>query len=307
MPRRVSQNPLPNDDRIQELFSRIKPSYTVSEEWLNDQRARLMGAIEVAEEGGLMRNFGERLSIWWDDLPYLWVQARPVLVVGAAMIAGLLVGRIIFTGPAVPGAPLAVSSEESAVPQIVDFAELIRSGQVKRIDVGLSDDPENPVELKVTMGQEMLLTGSTEREDILAALEYVLVKDPNPGQRLQSARILGNASNLEGKESSVMALISALLTDENPGVRISVLKSLRGVHTPLVKDALIKTVLEDTNEGVRRAAVEGMAYFLTDLSVRSALLLVSRMDPIETVRYQAYQVLSQAPEGLFDESLDSQQ
>ncbi|MEE9464876.1 MAG: HEAT repeat domain-containing protein [Candidatus Neomarinimicrobiota bacterium] len=305
MPKRAPYNPLPGDEKIQELFSQIKPSYTVSEEWLQDQRARLMGAIEVTEEGGLMRGFGERLSLWWDELPYLWVQARPVLAVGAAMIVGLLIGRFVFTDQASPGVPLAVSGEESA-PQ-VDLAELIRSGQVKGIDVGTSDDPENPVELKVTMGQEMKLTGSTEREDILAALEYVLVKDPNPGQRLESARILGKASRLAEKESTVMALISALLTDENPGVRISVIKSLQGLQNPLVKDALIKTVLEDTNEAVRRAAVGSMAYFLTDLSVRSALLLVSRMDPIESVRYQAYQVLSQAPEDLDDESLDSQQ
>ena len=133
------------------------------------------------------------------------------------------------------------------------------------------------------------------------------MKDPNPGQRLQSARILGNSSRLGEKQSTIMALVSALLTDDNPGVRISVIKSLRGVRNPLVKDALIKTGLEDANEGVRRAAVDNMRYFLTDLSVRSALLLVSRMDPIETVRYQAYQVLSEAPEGLYDESLDSQQ
>ncbi len=183
---------------------------------------------------------------------------------------------------------------------------MIRAGEVKGIDVGLSDDPDNPVELIITTGHKMQLTGSAEREDILAALEYVLVKDPNPGQRLQSARILGNSSRLGEKESTIMALVSALLTDENPGVRTSVIKSLRGVQHPLVKDALIKTVLEDANEGVRRAAVDNMSYFLTDLSVRSALLLVSRMDPIETVRYQAYQVLSEAPDGLDDESLDSQ-
>ena len=53
-----------------------------------------------------------------------------------AMIAGLLIGRVVFSDQVTAGATLAVASEESA-PQ-VDLAELIRSGQVKGIDVGVS-------------------------------------------------------------------------------------------------------------------------------------------------------------------------
>ncbi|MCH8024483.1 MAG: HEAT repeat domain-containing protein [Candidatus Marinimicrobia bacterium] len=305
MPKRVSRNPLMTDDQLQELFSKIKPVYRIDEQWLTDQRYRLMGALEVAEEGYLLGRIGQRLSLWWEELPYVWVAARPAMALVSAALVGILVGRFLLMAPAAPGATLA-GTGESGAPQM-DLAEMIRAGEVKGIDVGLSDDPDNPVELTISIGHKMKLTGSAEREDILAALEYVLVKDPNPGQRLQSARILGNSSRLGEKASTIMALVSALLTDDNPGVRISVIKSLRGVRNPLVKDALIKTVLEDANEGVRRAAVDNMSYFLTDLSVRSALLLVSRMDPIETVRYQAYQVLSEAPEGLYDESLDSQQ
>ena len=305
MPKRVSRNPLMTDDQLQELFSKIKPVYRIDEQWLTDQRYRLMGALEVAEEGYLLGRIGQRLSLWWEELPFVWVVARPAMARVAAALVGILVGRFLLIDQVAAGAPLA-GTGESGAPQM-DLAEMIRAGEVKGIDVGLSDDPDNPVELTISIGHKMKLTGSAEREDILAALEYVLVKDPNPGQRLQSARILGSSSRLGEKASTIMALVSALLTDDNPGVRISVIKSLRGVRNPLVKDALIKTVLEDANEGVRRAAVDNMSYFLTDLSVRSALLLVSRMDPIETVRYQAYQVLSEAPEGLYDESLDSQQ
>ena len=183
---------------------------------------------------------------------------------------------------------------------------MIRSGELQEIDVNLSNDPDNPVELNLTTGQEMKLTGSAEREDILAALEYVLVKDPNPGQRLQSARILGGTTRLEDKESTLMALISALLSDPNAGVRLSIVQSLQGTRSPLIKDALIKVVLEDENEGVRLAAVENLAHFLDDLSVRSALLLVSRMDPMESVSYRAYQILSDATESQNEERLDSQ-
>ena len=303
MPRKIQRTPSLSDEQIREIFAGTKPVYRVGEEWLLTQRVRLKGAIAVTEEAGLLSRLWARLQLWWEELPYLWMPARPVLAWSAALVLGILVGRFVFTGPATSALPAA--QQVSRISQ-TDLAELIRSGQLEDIDVNLLDDPDNPVELNLTMGHEIKLTGAVEREDILAALEYVLIKDPNPGQRLQSARILGGISGLPEKESTMMALVSALLTDENPGVRLSILKSLHGVLSPLVKDALIKTVMEDDNEGVRLAAVNNMVFFLDDLSVRSALLLVSRMDPMESVRYQAYQVLSQAPESQEEERLDSQ-
>ncbi len=302
MPSKAPSNRL-SDERIGQIFADIKPSYEVNEEWLQSQRVRLHGAIAVAEEVGLLRRLRERLQVWWDELPYVWVSARPVLAWSSALVLGLLIGRYLLQAPVGVGQPMATGQTEAMSQQ--DLAELIRSGQLEKIDINLRDDPENPVQLNLSTGRELTLTGSAEREDILAALEYVLVKDPNPGQRLQSARILGSASGLDKKERTMMALVSALLSDENAGVRLSIVASLQGVRSPLVKDALIKVVLEDAHEGVRLAAVENLAFFLDDLSVRSALLLVSRMDPMESVSYRAYQILSDAPESADDVRLDS--
>ncbi len=304
MPKRVPPRTLLTDERIQEIFADIKPLYNVDEAWLQEQRVRLKGALAVTEGAGLLTRLRSRLQLWWEELPYLWLPARPVLAWSAALVMGVLIGRYLLTAP---GTPTTLGGEESPgrfTQQ--ELAELIRSGNLQNIDINVSDDPENPVELNLTTGREMKLTGSADREDILAALEYVLVRDPNPGQRLQSARILGGTIQLEQKESTLMALVSALLTDENPGVRISILQSLQDVQSPLVKDALIKVVMEDENEGVRLAAVENLAHFLDDLAVQSALLLVSRMDPMESVSYRAYQILSQASESQEDERLDMQ-
>ena len=291
MPKRTHRNANLTDQQIQEIFKEITPVYQLSDDWLQKQRARLKGAIAITEEAGFLTRIWERLQLWWEELPYLWMPARPVLAWSAALVIGILVGRFMLTAPAPAGLPIADEGPDQVSPG--QLAALIRSGQLEEIDVNLSDDPENPVELNLVTGHEMKLTGSAEREDILAALEYVLVKDPNPGQRLQSARILGGTSQLEEKESTLMALISALLTDDNAGVRMSIIESLEGVRSPMVKDAMIKAAMEDENEGVRLSAVENLAYFVDDLSVRSALLLVSRMDPMESVSYRAYQILSE--------------
>ena len=302
MPRKTASTTQLTDEQLTQIFSDIKPVYRPDEVWLKAQRVKLRGAIAVTGDAGWLRRSWEALQLWWDELPYMWATARPVLAWSAALVLGILVGRFVLTDGA-PPQPLATEQLGMLAPG--DLAELIRSGQLEKIDVNLRDDPNNPVELNLTTGREMTLTGSVEREDILAALEYVLVKDPNPGQRLQSARILGSASELAKKERTMLALVSALLTDENAGVRLSIVQSLRGVQTPLVKDAFIKVVLEDAHEGVRLAAVENLASFLDDLSVRSALLLVSRMDPMESVSYRAYQILSNAPDAQDEERLDS--
>ncbi len=287
------------DSQIRDIFGGIKPSYRIEEAWLDEQRARLEGAIQVAAAGSWWTRFVEQVQLWWAELPFLLGSARPVLVGSAALVIGIFIGRSLLSGPG-----LALPGGEGSAP--IDLAEMIRSGQIKKIDIGVVDDVDNPIVLNLTTGREMQVTGSTDRDDILAALEYVLVRDPNPGQRLRSARILGSASGLESKESTIMALVSALLTDENPGVRLSIVRSLQGVHSPLVKNAFIKTTLEDTNEGVRLASVEALGMFLGDLSVRSALLLASRMDEDESVRYRAYQLLSEARFQSTEEGLDTQ-
>lgn len=305
MPRRSQKISHLTENHLHNLLSGVKPIYKIDEAWLNDQRGRLHGAIEVAEEGGFLTNLWENVQLWWDELPYLWASARPVMVWGAMIVIGIVIGRFAFDN-AIPAQPM---FSDTGVAQTADInlAELIRSGQVKNINVGLSDDPLNPVELSVTMGQEITLTGSTEKEDILAALEYVLVKDPNPGQRLQAAKILGASSNLSSNNNTLMALMSALLTDDNPGVRLSVIRSLKGEKSPLIRDALVKTVLEDEHEGVRLSAVAALGAYLDDLSVRSALLLVSRIDAMENVRSQAVDVLSRMTEIQENNILDSRQ
>ena len=292
------------DEELRQLLKGVKPDYTISDEWLSSQRMRLRGALDMLDESRGWSRLGSRILTWWNELPELALPLRPVLIGVAALIVGLIIGQSPLM-QARRGPALAVTNGGLQQGSI-DLSALIASGELKNIDLIPAVDPDNPVALRVETGGEITLTGTADREDILTALQYMLVRDPNPGERLHSAKILGRTSKLEGKKSTIMALVSALISDENPGVRLSIIKSLRGIDTPLIKDAVIKAVMEDSNEAVRLAALENLASYLDDLSVRSVLLLVSRMDPTETVRYKAYKVLSQAPELVEEERLDSQ-
>ena len=304
MPEKHTKRAPLTDEELRQLLKGVKPDYAISDEWLNSQRLRLRGALDMLDEGRGWSRLGDRLLTWWNELPDLALPLRPALIGVAALLLGLIIGQSQLM-QARRGTAL-TATNGGQPPGSIDLSALIASGELKDIDLIPTDDPDNPVALRVETSGDFTLTGTADREDILTALQYMLVRDPNPGKRLHSARILGQAGKLEGKKSTVMALVSALISDENPGVRLSIVKSLRGIDTPLIKDAVIKAVMEDSNEAVRLAALENLAFYLDDLSVRSVLLLVSRMDPTETVRYKAYKVLSQAPELVEEERLDSQ-
>ena len=70
MPRRRHTQPQMSEARLEELLLDYKPEIKVDQEWLKSQRLMLMGAIEVAEEGGLFSNIWDNIVGWWDDQPY---------------------------------------------------------------------------------------------------------------------------------------------------------------------------------------------------------------------------------------------
>ena len=108
MPKRTSHGTNLTDPQIREIFSEIKPVYQVNEEWLQEQRVRLKGALAVTAEAGPLSRLVQQLQLWWEELPYLWAPVRPVLAWSAALVIGILVGRFLLTAPGAPvSAPIA--------------------------------------------------------------------------------------------------------------------------------------------------------------------------------------------------------
>ena len=88
-----------------------------------------------------------------------------------------------------------------------------------------------------------------------------------------------------------MVLVSALLTDSNPGIR---LKSIRLLSTyepgKIIQDACMKVLLEDENEAVRLSAMDIME-MAPDVSMIPALQVVSVLDENDFIRDRAQELL----------------
>ena len=88
-----------------------------------------------------------------------------------------------------------------------------------------------------------------------------------------------------------MVLVSALLTDSNPGIR---LKSIRLLSTyepeKVIQDACMKVLLEDENEAIRLSAMD-IIEMVPNSSMIPALQVVSVLDENDFIRDRAQELL----------------
>lgn len=78
--------------------------------------------------------------------------------------------------------------------------------------------------------------------------------------------------------------MALLLETTDPEMRARILAGLRGLQYPEMIPELLRALLADSDEGVRREAALTLAIFNQDESVRGALQETARIDPSEAVR-----------------------
>jgi hypothetical protein len=146
---------------------------------------------------------------------------------------------------------------------VLSIDQLIASG-VNIGNVRLADS--SPLESKITITFEAAkpYTYSGNIEDITAQrlLANLITKSDNPGLKIQTVQTL--AENVNGTfvpdESVKKALISSLKNDGNAGVRRSALNVLKKYpYDNEIRDVILYTLSHDENSGIRVAAINALA------------------------------------------------
>lgn len=132
------------------------------------------------------------------------------------------------------------------------------------------------VEFKFDAVKPYTIKGTLNDEKIQKLLALAITKADNPGLRMRTLRTV----NFQSMESE-----KAFIQDEN------------------VKQALIQTLRDDPNAGVRREALNTLMKFEPDAEVRSAFLNVLSNDENPGLRIAAINVLSNMQ--LKDVSIDN--
>lgn len=223
----------------------------VTERLVQDARRRFREALgdEIGDTPGRESYLNERRRPNW---VFSSVPAYALGISAFIMLAvGLAAGHLFFAGRSGTGnGMLSVVTEISSK----------NAGDVAISDVRFLGSGKESGEVSFTFNliRRYEMSGSIDNADVQRVLAYALVNSDNPGVRLRSIGML-DVSPKPDKEIED-ALIRAVETDENAGVRREALLSLGKLpFDRKIRGALLYVLQNDKNPGMRVAAINSLA------------------------------------------------
>lgn len=180
---------------------------------------------------------------------------RPAMVFGGAaavLLAGFLIGRYMF--PASGAA--AVHADLFADSQSVTLSNVRIIGQKGN---GRSGTDAQEIELAFDATRSLRIRGVLGDPSVQRVMAHAILKGDNPGVRIRAAASIDpRADGLCDREIKA-ALLLAMTTDTNDGVRKAALEALlRYPGDREIRDGLLRMLLADRNPGLRVAAIKGL-------------------------------------------------
>ena len=103
------------------------------------------------------------------------------------------------------------------------------------------------------------LKGRVDDPKIQSILTYSMLNEQNPGSRFNSINAMYSENPIKFDKDVKDALITVVMTDENPGVRREALKLMRKLPYDVdVKRAFIYVLTTDTSSGLRIEAINAL-------------------------------------------------
>ena len=220
----------------------------VTEELTAEARKHL-GRTLSAEKEQPLRNrneavlsrpgFSRRILEWLDPASFsTWVKYS------AGLAAGLIIGVLFFSDNDLP--------MFDSVPDLAALDERILISDVRFIPL---EGDGKTVELSFSATRQYSVTDSIENPEVQRLLAYSLVRESNPGVRIKTVGLLRDNAGISRQEIK-KALLTTVITDENPFVRGQALSSLKKYPNDIeVQSALINVVRFDENPKMRMEAI----------------------------------------------------
>jgi hypothetical protein len=198
----------------------------------------------------MKRTMWDRLIAFTTDA--LLPRYKTALGAVALVAAGVLIGRVMFPGAAVPSPSLA-GVQPSATPD--------GESRIANIRFVNSDPAGGEIEFTFDAVTPVHMRGSINDDRVQKVLAHAMVNDQNPGNRLRSVNAFASqVQNLRLPDREVKAaLISALRSDDNPGVRREAIRTLQ--HFPFddeIKQVFLHVLMKDPNPALRMAAINSL-------------------------------------------------
>ena len=177
---------------------------------------------------------------------------RPGLFLGGAtavLLAGLLVGRYIFP---------ATGATQDPTDSLADSRDITLSN-VHIIGYRGSGTDGQEIELAFDVTRSMRVRGVPGDPRIQRVIAYAIVNGDNPGVRMRAVSSVDPRTDGSVDREIKAALLRAMKTDANDGVRKAALEALlRYPADQEIRDGLLHMLLADENPGLRVAAIKGL-------------------------------------------------
>lgn len=131
-------------------------------------------------------------------------------------------------------------------------------GEIVISDVRFSslDQEERQVSLSFSATRNFHFTERVDSPELHRLLAHSLLSEENPGVRIEAVEMLGDLNAVQGQAEIKQALLTAVITDQNPVVRSEALAALRKYPADKqIMEVLVNVLRFDRNSRMRMEAV----------------------------------------------------
>lgn len=189
---------------------------------------------------------------------FLFTPYRFAFSSAVVLTIGLLIGYALFSSESI--APIIKNGNENFINASDGFVindQVLRISNIHFIDADASD---GEIEFEFEAVKPVRMKGSVNDPQIQAVLAYSMLNNQNPGSRLNSINAIDSKPQVRIDSDTKNALLTVMLTDENPGVRLEALKVLKRLpYDEITKQAFLTVLKSDTTSGLRIEAINAIS------------------------------------------------
>ena len=239
------RNELEQQRNLLSLISNKK--LEVDDKLLMEARAQLRGAIRNERQ---RKGYFDNVRQYLND--FITIPSRAVLSGAALLAIGFFVGYLFYGSSTIDPNKLPDKTNN----QFTVFQDDVTISNISFID---SDPSDGEVEFTFVAMKPVHLKGRVDDPKIQSILTYSMLNEQNPGSRLNSINAMYSEKPIKFDADIKDALITVVMTDENPGVRREALKLMKKLpYDGDVKRAFIYVLTTDTSSGLRIEAINAL-------------------------------------------------
>ncbi len=219
----------------------------IDDKLLMEARAQLRGAIRNERQH---KGFFDNTVQYLND--FITIPFRVVLSGTALLTIGFFVGYLFYGSSTIDINILPDKTNN----QFSVFQNDVTISDINFID---SDPSDGEVEFTFVAVKPVRLKGRVDDPKIQSILTYSMLNEQNPGTRFNSIYAMYSEKPIKFDKDVKDALITVVMTDENPGVRREALKLMRKLpYDEGLKQAFIYVLTTDTSSGLRIEAINAL-------------------------------------------------